>query len=545
MSEHDKVNILMVDDQPAKLLSYEVILSELGENLIKAGSGREALEHLLKTDIAIVLMDVSMPEIDGFELADIIHQHPRYQKTAIIFISAVHLTDLDQLKGYERGAVDYISVPVIPELLRAKVSVFAELYRKTRQLEQLNYELEQRVAERTAALEASTLRLRESEESFRAIFDNAGIGISVLDQKARMLRANATMQEMFGYSAGETLNLALSALTHPDDVLSDIEAFQDVCAGLLDRYQIEKRYYRKDGQLLWGRFTATSIKDAMGQPHYVIGMLEDITERKRAEEELQRRAAALQRLNTELEHSNRELDAFAYIASHDLKEPLRGLHHFSHFLLEDHADRLTEDGVEKLRTVMRLTQRMESLLESLLHYSYLGRTELAVTEIDMQEVVEETVELLAVRLQESQVKVRIQAPLPRVRADRVHVGEIFNNLIVNAIKYNNKDEKWIEIGCEVSDEGTTRPPVFYVKDNGIGIAPQHHEAIFRIFRRLHGREEYGGGTGAGLTIVRKIVERHGGRIWLVSQPGAGSTFSFTLGTCSDRTNAPYVFDSAG
>ena len=162
--------------------AYEVILSELGENLIKAGSGREALEHLLKTDIAVVLMDVSMPEIDGFELAEMIHQHPRYQKTAIIFISAVHLTDLDQLKGYEHGAVDYISVPVIPELLRAKVSVFAELYRKTQQLERLNRELEQRVAERTAELEASTMRLRESEESFRAIFENAGIGISVLDQ---------------------------------------------------------------------------------------------------------------------------------------------------------------------------------------------------------------------------------------------------------------------------------------------------------------------------------------------------------------------------
>ena len=145
MSEHDKVNILMVDDQPAKLLSYEAILSELGENLIKAGSGREALEHLLKTDIAVVLMDVSMPELDGFELAEMIHQHPRYQKTAIIFISAVHLTDLDQLRGYEHGAVDYISVPVIPELLRAKVSVFAELYRKTQQLERLNRELEQRV----------------------------------------------------------------------------------------------------------------------------------------------------------------------------------------------------------------------------------------------------------------------------------------------------------------------------------------------------------------------------------------------------------------
>src|ERR1700736_1151381 len=138
MGVHQQVNILMVDDQPAKLMSYEVMLGELGENLIKAQSGREALEILLKTDVAVVLMDVSMPELDGFELATMIRQHPRFQRTAIIFISAVHLTDLDRLKGYQHGAVDYISVPVIQELLRAKVRVFSELHRKTRQLEYLN-----------------------------------------------------------------------------------------------------------------------------------------------------------------------------------------------------------------------------------------------------------------------------------------------------------------------------------------------------------------------------------------------------------------------
>ncbi len=172
MSTSEKVNILMVDDQPAKLLSYEAILGGLGENLIKATSGREALEHLLRTDIAIILMDVSMPEIDGFELAAMIRQHPRYQKTAIIFVSAVHLTELDRLKGYEAGAVDYIPVPVIPEILRAKVSVFAELYRKTRQLEGLNRELERRVEERTAALAASTERLRESEGRLKVILQS-------------------------------------------------------------------------------------------------------------------------------------------------------------------------------------------------------------------------------------------------------------------------------------------------------------------------------------------------------------------------------------
>src|ERR1700760_4340342 len=153
MSANDKVNILMVDDQPAKLLSYEAILGDLDENLIKASSGREALEVLLKTDVAVVLMDVSMPEMDGFEMAEIIRQHPRFQKTAIIFISGVHLTDLDRLRGYQRGAVDYISVPVVPEVLRAKVRVFAELHRKKLQLERLNNELEERVADRTLELE--------------------------------------------------------------------------------------------------------------------------------------------------------------------------------------------------------------------------------------------------------------------------------------------------------------------------------------------------------------------------------------------------------
>src|ERR1700729_3732794 len=168
MSKTDKVNILMVDDQPGKLLSYEAILGELNENLIKAMSGRQALDLLLKNDIAVVLMDVSMPEIDGFELADMIRQHPRFQNTAIIFISGIHLTDLDRLQGYQRGAVDYISVPVNPELLRAKVSVFADLHRKTRQLEQLNRELRSLSARLMASQDEERRRIA------RDLHDSAG-----------------------------------------------------------------------------------------------------------------------------------------------------------------------------------------------------------------------------------------------------------------------------------------------------------------------------------------------------------------------------------
>src|SRR6516164_11205388 len=164
MHSDEKVNILLVDDQPAKLLSYDVILRDIGENLIQASSGREALQHLLKTDIAVVLMDVCMPELDGFELAAMIRDHPRFRKTAIIFISAIHLTEVDRLRGYELGAVDYVPVPVVPEVLRAKVRIFAELFRKTRQLEQMNLKLERHVVERTGELEASNMQLKQAEQ---------------------------------------------------------------------------------------------------------------------------------------------------------------------------------------------------------------------------------------------------------------------------------------------------------------------------------------------------------------------------------------------
>jgi signal transduction histidine kinase len=164
MTDQEKVDILLVDDQPAKLLSYEAILDQLGENLIKAGSANEAFEQLLKRDVAIILIDVCMPELDGFQLATMIREHPRFQKTAIIFVSAIQVTDLDLLRGYQLGAVDYVSVPVIPDLLRAKVKVFAELYRKTRQLESLNAELERRVAERTAELARTNAELEQRVE---------------------------------------------------------------------------------------------------------------------------------------------------------------------------------------------------------------------------------------------------------------------------------------------------------------------------------------------------------------------------------------------
>jgi CheY-like chemotaxis protein len=178
----DPINILLVDDQPAKLLSYAAILQDLGENLITAGSAREALEQLLKHDIAIILSDVCMPELDGFELARMIRNHPRFQHTAIIFVSAVALTDPDRVKGYSYGAVDYLPVPIVPEILLAKVRVFADLFRKTRQLEHLNAELERRVEERTTELTRANAELeRRVEERTR---ERNGVGSGAADARS-------------------------------------------------------------------------------------------------------------------------------------------------------------------------------------------------------------------------------------------------------------------------------------------------------------------------------------------------------------------------
>jgi len=252
----------------------------------------------------------------------------------------------------------------------------------------------------------------------------------------------------------------------------------------------------------------------------------ELQEAKEAlEERVRERTRELEQRNEELNQSNKELDDFAYIASHDLKEPLRGIHNFSSFLIEDYAAKLDDEGRSKLDTLMRLTRRMETLIDSLLQFSRLGRVDLAVDRVNLNEIVAEMLDSLAISLKEDRVEVRVPRPLPTVRADRVRVGEIFYNLIVNAMKYNDKADKWIEIGWR---ENPTGPPVFYVRDNGIGIPEKHHDAVFRIFKRLHGRDKYGGGTGAGLTIVKKIIERHHGRIWLESSAGDGTAFYFTL-----------------
>jgi len=238
-----------------------------------------------------------------------------------------------------------------------------------------------------------------------------------------------------------------------------------------------------------------------------------------------RKAEELAQINQELERSNRELAAFAYAASHDLKEPLRGIYNYSTILLEDYATSLDLDGVDCLQTIKSLSQRMEALIDALLRLSLLGKAQLNLQATDLNELLQQAIAVLFASRPEAQLSVRIPRALLTIECDPVLVSEVFSNLISNALKYNDKVDPWVEIGYQ---EQAGVSSILYVRDNGIGIQAHHHETIFKLFKRLHSQEKYGGGTGAGLAIAKKIVELHGGKIWVESVPGAGATFYFSL-----------------
>lgn len=272
------VNILLVDDQPAKLMSYEAVLTELGENLIKANSAREALDMLLRNEVAIILIDVCMPELDGFQLAEMIRDHPRFKHTAIIFVSAIQLTDFDRRRGYQLGAVDYVPVPVVPELLRAKVQVFAELYRKNRELALLNVELERRVAERTTEFEQAAERLRLA-------IDVANLGTWDWDFTTGDLIWSDAHSTIHGYKPGEVepSYQAWCARVHPIDLpLIEAEIARTRRSG--DMYSGVYRAKTPSGEIRWCHARAQYTKDRDGRVTRMIGVVMDITEHKMAEE---------------------------------------------------------------------------------------------------------------------------------------------------------------------------------------------------------------------------------------------------------------------
>jgi len=341
---------------------------------------------------------------------------------------------------------------------------------------------------------------------------------------------NASAERLFGYNAAEMIGQHINLIIPPERRKEEQQIIAQIRQGKPVEH-FETMRMDKHGRYIHIALTVSPIRDATGNVIGASKTARDITARKKAEAELIHYTHALER-------SNRELDDFAYIASHDLKEPLRGIHNHSRFLLEDNADKLDAESVKKLNRLVYLSQRMERLVNDLLYFSRLGRQELAIQKTDINEVIHDIENTLDHFLVEHKARISIPVPLPIITCDKPRVTELFRNLITNAVKYNDRPEKTVEIGflsTYASPQGIPYKNVFYVKDDGKGIAREFHEEIFRIFKRLQNSTGIEDGTGVGLTFVKKIVERHGGKIWLESEPGRGTTFYFTLEGSNDDT----------
>lgn len=525
MSTSDTVNILMVDDQPSKLLSYEVILSDLGVNLMKAASGREALELLLKTEIAIVLMDVSMPELDGFELAAIIRQHPRYQKTAIIFISAVHLTELDRLKGYEVGAVDYLQVPVIPEILRAKVSVFAELYRKTRQLEALNHDLERRVEERTAALVASTAQLREREEQFRGILHNTSSVIYLLDADDRFVHVNRCFAELFGVNVAEILGCTLFDVL-PHDVASALKERHRQVATAHAAGEFEENFMHPTGTRTYSSIK-TPLFDERGKPRGILGVSTDITARKQAEDERNELFHREREARMTAETALQQRDDFLAVAAHELKTPVTGLRINAQLILrrlQKGEDQLPVWFGDRLSIIDQQSDRLTRLIEQLLNVSRLDQDKLQVERRshDMTVLVEQLVSAAQTRTTRHTLVLVADASL-LAEIEPEGIEQVASNLLDNAIKYS-PDGGQIDIGLQRTIDNHI---CLAVRDRGLGIPQEKRAAIFDRFYQAHATD-HRSGLGLGLYISKQIIEAHDGKIAVEFPSDGGTRFVVTL-----------------
>jgi two-component system sensor histidine kinase/response regulator len=424
MPENEKdVNILLVDDEPKNLMALEAVLEGLGHQLVRAKSGEEALRQLMQKDFAVILLDVLMPGLNGFETAALIRQRDRSRYTPIIFLTAMGKTDEEIFQGYAVGAIDYLVKPFVPAVLRSKVAVLVDLYVKTEQVRRLNEEMERRAKE----LEGVNLMLgnenemrKKSEEDLR-------------HSEAELKALNATLEA-------------------------------------------------------------------------------------RVEE----RTAAVEERSRQLTVAVEELQQFVYASSHDLQEPLRTMGNYLQFLEYTSRDQLSPEMQEMIRNALRCSQRMRELINGLLDYARVTAKQPRFRKVDLNEVVQEVLEQMDASISAKKAHLE-RMSLPTIEGEKVLLGLLFQNLIGNALKFSRERVPEIQIGVEEK----AGEWVFWVKDNGIGIEPKYFDQIFRIFKRLHTRDEFSG-AGLGLAVCKKTVELHGGRLWCESEPGQGSCFYFSI-----------------
>lgn len=510
---HQRVKVLLVDDRHDKRLALTAILEDLDLELITAQSGTDALRMVLIHEFAVILLDVSMPLMDGFETASLIRKRKLTEHLPIIFITAFRDTDGQASRGYALGAIDYIFAPVIPAVLRAKVSVFIDLFTKSREIKHQNELLRIESAHRMASL----------ENRLDCLLNRLNVGVYRLTSTGFLISANPSFLLLFGIDPAmplQTINFTRLYLQAADRTAISARLEAD---GQVQDYTFCRQ--RSDGTVRWISLSKVVVVDSEGV-HSIDGLAEDVTARKEAEEGLIAKAE-------ELARSNAELQEFAYVASHDLQEPLRTISSYASLLTSRYAHLLDDKGRIYLDHLVGGANHMRDLIRDILDYSKSGT--LTEIPVNCNDVMERVIFNIQEAIHASGATVSCDL-LPTINCDPVLLGQVFQNLISNALKFRHKERApTVHVGIERQESCWS----FSITDNGIGIADQHFEKIFSIFQRLHTRHEYAG-TGIGLAICRKAIQRSGGTISVDSVLGSGSSFRFTLPCAVTSTPDHYV-----
>jgi PAS domain S-box-containing protein len=520
-SAERKMKILLVDDTPENLVSLEAALDGLNQELVLAHSGKQALFQLLEHDFAAILLDVKMPDMDGLETAELIRSRERSRHTPILFLTG-YKNEEHLFRGYNLGAVDFLFKPIIPEILRSKVSVFVELSRNAALLR-----------EQTSALRQQADVLQRAEQKFRSLLEAAPEAMVMCRQDGEIVMANSRVESLFCVLRENLIGKNIRALVPgwnftllpaPD------ENFNEEILQPLDATELGA--VRSDGESFPVEVSLSPLKTQDGI--LITNALRDITERKKADEQIRDLNLHLQELNSHLEErilerteallrSNEELQEFAYVASHDLQEPLRTICLFTQLLAKRYGSGNGGDADQLIATIVESANRMEQLIGGLLDFSRLeSQTSERFKLTDCNAAVRDAIRNLDMSITDNAAMILCDT-LPSVSGELIQLTQLFQNLLANSIRYRGDEAPRIHVFASEQDSEW----LFSVEDNGIGIEPRYAEKVFGIFKRLHGREKYPG-NGMGLAICKKIVTRHGGRIWVHPGYSNGACLRFTL-----------------
>jgi PAS domain S-box-containing protein len=509
------MKILLVDDTPENLVSLEATLCVLGQELVLANSGREALRHVLNDDFAAILLDVRMPDMDGFETAELIRSRPRSREIPILFLTG-YRNEEHLFRGYDLGAVDFLFKPVVPEVLRSKVAVFVELSRTNAKLKEQADELRKQAEV-----------LQKAEQRFRSLLEAAPDAMVMCRDDGRVVMVNSRTEKLFNCGRDKLISRDIRTLVHGWGFHVPAAWEEGSGAPIVQPAErgVELLAFPEDRAPFPVEVTFSPLHTDEGV--VITSAIRDISDRKKAEEQIRQLNAHLEERVLErteaLLRSNEELQQYAYIASHDLQEPLRTVSIYAQLLAKRYSGQLQGDADQFISFIVGSAERMERLIHDLLDFSQVeSRGADFFTKVACETVLDDALGNLRSLIEESSASIT-RDPLPAVTGDAVQLTRLFQNLLVNSIKYRGEEAPRIHIAAEAAN-GVW---LFSVKDNGIGIEPQYAEKVFGIFKCLQPRDR-SSGSGIGLAICRKIANRHEGRIWVESELGKGATFYFTL-----------------